>query len=114
MRGIDVSSAPGVFEAGKGRMSASCRPWEATMADVVAHLVSAFSMLEEVTSQHPRPSVAMASYDMASHSVCMALVALDECSSLAWSEPARSDAMTWQDQIQQKSCREVPVTLDCV
>ena len=83
--------------------------WAVAMADVVAHLVSAYSILEEVVWRHPEPPLAMGSYDLASQGVCVALVALDECSALAWSGPRGSGCSenglatesSWRDLLHQ-------------
>jgi hypothetical protein len=81
--------------------------WAVAMADIVAHLISAYSILEEVVWHHPQPSLAIGSYDMASQGVCVALVALDECSALACSEPGMSEragsslttGSNWRDRV---------------
>ena len=81
--------------------------WAVAMADIVAHLVSAYSILEEVVWHHPQPSLAIGSYDMASQGVCVAMVALDECSALACSDPGRYEqalsslttGSNWRDRL---------------
>jgi hypothetical protein len=93
MRTAEYSSVadPSKVKDGSGQRTAvRDGNWAVAMADLVAHLVSAYSLLEEIAWQHPQPSLAMDSHDLAFHGVCVALVALDECSTLAWSAPGES------------------------
>jgi hypothetical protein len=90
MRTAEYSSVadPSKVKDGSGQRTAvRDGNWAVAMADLVAHLVSAYSLLEEIAWQHPQPSLAMDSHDLAFRGVCVALVALDECSTLAWSAP---------------------------
>jgi hypothetical protein len=85
------------------------RSWAVAITDIVAHLVSVYSILEVVVWQHPEPPLAMGSYDLASEGVCVALVALDECRALLWSGPKGSDCSenalatesSWRDLLHQ-------------
>jgi hypothetical protein len=122
MQRIAILTIPETFAVDFGyeqRMDFRYGVWEEAMADVTAHLVSAHSILDELVWQHPQPSLAMGSHDTASQCVCVALVALDECSSLGWSEPggmgtARSDspAASWRDHLPQKTALEGPAELE--
>ena len=54
--------------------------WEVMMADVMAHLISAYSGIEAIFDSYPGAMVEMVSFELATQSVCTALVALDEVS----------------------------------
>jgi hypothetical protein len=60
-------------------------PWETDMSDAVAHLTSAREALEDVELPVRGPFALLASYelDRASHSIDVALAALDECAHLS-------------------------------
>ena len=65
-----------VAETSEGKDGNGERPtdrdarWAVAMADIVAHLVSAHSILEEVVWHHPQPSLAFGSHNIASQGVC--------------------------------------------
>jgi hypothetical protein len=56
--------------------------WESTMSDTVAHLVSAFVLVEALRTSFVGPSTA--SMSLVSDSVCTALAALDESCLVVW------------------------------
>jgi len=56
--------------------------WETSMADVVAHLVSAHQLLSGLMEIATDPPMMGLSADLASHGICAALVSLDECSEI--------------------------------
>lgn len=94
--------------------------WAEAMAEVVAHLVTAHSVLGELVPQNPQAPVALGSYDMASQGVSVALVALGECSaSASWSDPESSEhresslsaASSWRDPFHHAAGLDTPVEL---
>ncbi len=54
-------------------------PWESEMSQAVAHLVSAFAAVERLRKLTPDHKLATVPFDLATQSICTALVALDEC-----------------------------------
>jgi hypothetical protein len=63
--------------------------WESSMADVVAHLVSAHQLLGGLMELAVDPRKMGLPADMASHGICAALVSLDECSEIEWNAQVR-------------------------
>jgi hypothetical protein len=115
MRGIGVPIVRDTYGTVSCRttMATQDGAWEEAMADVMAHLLSASSLLEELVWQHPQPILMMRPHDVASESVCKALVALDECSSLAWFEPEKLEAgITTSSTVSDRQDR-LPQTLGC-
>jgi hypothetical protein len=58
--------------------------WDNSMADVVAHLVSAHELLNGLMESVVDSSEIDLSANMATHSICVALESLDECSDAQW------------------------------
>jgi hypothetical protein len=66
------------------------------MADVIAHLISAYTGIEEIFDSDPGAMAEMVSFELATQSVCTALVVLDEVSrpaSMVW-EPENAETGT--------------------
>ena len=90
------------------------------VVEVGVHRVTAYSVLEELVRQLPQATVAMGGHDMTPQGACVALVALDECSALAWSVPkgygrreySWSAASSWRDGLHPPVGFRTPVELE--
>jgi hypothetical protein len=83
--------------------------WENSMADVVAHLVSAYQLLGELTELSVDPTRIGLSADMASHGICAALVSLDECLEVEWDNrvPTPTAPQSWSHLVLGASWRNI-------
>jgi hypothetical protein len=66
-------------DVGTGESHGQCG-WDVMMADVIAHLTSAYRGIEEIFDSYPGAMAEMVSFELATQSVCTALVVLDEVS----------------------------------
>jgi hypothetical protein len=78
---VDVSKDPNLARD-DGRAGELQRQygWDVTMADVIAHLITAYTGIEEIFASYPAGLAETVSFELATRSVCIALVVLDEMS----------------------------------
>ncbi len=79
-----------------------CEPWESEMSDTVAHLVSAYAAVERLRKLTPTGQLAAVSCELASQSICTALVTLDECAINILAGPGaskRARAARWRESL---------------
>ena len=68
--------------------------WESELSEAVAHLVGAYVAIERPIEQTAAGEWATLLFDLASRSICTALLALDECSLLTWCAPESNHPVT--------------------
>jgi len=77
-------------------------PWESEMSETVAHLVSAFAAVERLRRLTSVDKLATVPCELASQSICTALVALDECGItllLGAEARGRTPAPRWRESL---------------
>jgi hypothetical protein len=89
MEGWDVQCAE-VLNAGVADLEGDPATWETVMSYAVAKLVSAYVDIEALVDHQLAPTQSAVSMELASQSVCVALVSLDECSLAFWDERDRA------------------------